>query len=272
MRPLVTALFFAFSINAFGQLAVPSEVRLFIQKVSPTTFGYLVSVKIENTGPQTVSLPLTPTDPPIFQSLTVQQWDKEFGWQSVGRCLDLPPTTTRRLQAGETAEDVVPIGDASHGWGGTLCRPKLWRLGGKIRAALCIFDSDEQFRNRIKTPCRIVVSPTTQLPEALHLAHFERGPIKLVRPVYPDSAKKQGIQGTVVLDIKIREDGTVSDVAVVRGPEALIGVAIEAVRQWQYRPYILNGKAVPVESTITVKFVLPSTSPGEKRPLKPAHP
>ena len=255
------------SIGVIGQQDDRSHLKLSIQKVSPTTFGYDVSVKIENTGAKAVSLALSHTGNPTFQSLGIQQWDKKQGWQSVRAvCLDVPPSTTRRLQGGETVDDIVPIGDASHGSGSTVCPIKVWQLGGQIRAALCFFDSDEQFQNRITTPCELAISPTVQLPEPLHLAHFEAGPIKLVRPVYPDAAKKSGIHGTVVLDIAVGEDGNVKHVEVVKGPSALVEAAADAVRQWQYRPHVLNGKAVPVSGRVTVKFVLPSTIPANKKP------
>jgi hypothetical protein len=191
-------------------------VSLSIQKVSPTTNGYDVSVKIENTGTKGVTLALSHTGHPTFQSLGIQQWEKQRGWQSVrASCQDVPPSTTQRLQGGETVEDIVPIGDASHGSGSTICPIKVWQLGGQIRAAVCFFDSDEQFQNRMKTPCQLAVSPTVQLAEPLHLAHFEAGPIKLVRPVYPDAAKKSGTHGTVVLDIAVGEDGNVKNLEVV---------------------------------------------------------
>lgn len=264
VRTLLTGALVGVSICAVGQQGGTSDVVLSIQTATRTTSGYDITVKIENVGKQAVSLALSHVNQPIFQSLGIEQWDNKLGWQSVGPCLDVPPSATRRLEVGESVQDIVPIGDWSHGWISTVCRRGVEHLGGKIRAALCVFGSDEHFQNRTRTPCKMVRSPTFQLPEPLHLAHFEEGPIKLVRPTYPEAAKKQGIHGTVVLDITVGEDGNVTDIAVLRGPDPLVGAAVEAVWQWQYRPHVLNGKPVAVTSKVTVEFVLPSSSSNSK--------
>ena len=225
-------------------------------------FGYEVTVKIENVGPRSVSLALSHTTHPTFQSLGIQQWDRNLGWQSVGPCLDVPPNTTRTLAPGESLEDVVPIGDTSHGWASTVCRINIEYLRGKIRAVLCVYASDQQFKNRTRTstPCTHVESPPFQLPEPLHLAHLDQGPTKIVRPVYPDEAKKAGVQGTVLLDVVIGESGNIRDITVIKGSKVLADAAIAAVRQWHYEPHLLNGKAVSVEGRVTVNFVLPKGS------------
>lgn len=81
--------------------------------------------------------------------------------------------------------------------------------------------------------------------------------IRRVTPVYPAQARAQGIQGTVVLDITIGEDGTVSQVTVLRGAPLLASAAKGAVQQWRYAPFELNGKPVPIRSQVTLHFTLP---------------
>jgi TonB family protein len=79
---------------------------------------------------------------------------------------------------------------------------------------------------------------------------------KFVEPVYPPDAKAAGIQGTVTLDAIIGKDGTISSLKLVSGPPELTKAAWEAVKQWTYKPYLLNGDPVSVATTITVTFAL----------------
>jgi len=80
--------------------------------------------------------------------------------------------------------------------------------------------------------------------------------VSQVQPKYPEEAKKKRIQGTVVLNVKIGKDGTVEDLKVASGPKELRQSALVAVRQWTYKPYLLNGNPVEVDSTISVIYTL----------------
>src|SRR5713226_4694686 len=77
-----------------------------------------------------------------------------------------------------------------------------------------------------------------------------------VAPKYPPEAGRARIEGTVVLLAVIGKDGTVEDVRVQSGLSVLAQAAIEAVKQWRYRPYLLNGEPVEVDSQITINFTL----------------
>ena len=77
-----------------------------------------------------------------------------------------------------------------------------------------------------------------------------------VEPDYPDDALARGIQGSVVLDLYIRKDGTVQSVGLVSGPAPLVGAATSAVRQWQFKPFVVNGKPVAAETRIALGFTL----------------
>ena len=80
--------------------------------------------------------------------------------------------------------------------------------------------------------------------------------IKEVKPVYPAIAKTARVQGNVVLQAEISKEGAIENLRVISGPPLLIQSAMEAVKQWRYRPYILNGEPVAVETTVTVVFSL----------------
>ena len=80
--------------------------------------------------------------------------------------------------------------------------------------------------------------------------------IKKVEPQYPPIAKQARVQGTVVLQAEIAKDGSIQHLQAVSGSPLLVGSAIQAVKQWKYKPYILNGQPVEIETTITVNFHL----------------
>ena len=77
-----------------------------------------------------------------------------------------------------------------------------------------------------------------------------------VVPVYPQIAKTGHIEGTVVFHVVVAKDGTVQEVQYVSGPKLLMRAAMDAVRQWTYQPTLLNGEAVPVQTTVEVVFKL----------------
>jgi protein TonB len=77
-----------------------------------------------------------------------------------------------------------------------------------------------------------------------------------VAPVYPVEAKQNGIQGTVRLEVTIEKDGHVADLKVVSGPAELVLSATDAVKQWLYKPTLLNGEPVAVLTTVDVNYTL----------------
>lgn len=80
--------------------------------------------------------------------------------------------------------------------------------------------------------------------------------IRKVQPTYPPLAKQARISGAVVLQAVIGKDGTIQNLRAVSGHPMLIQSAIDAVRQWKYKPYFLNGEPVEVDTQVTVNFTL----------------
>jgi protein TonB len=103
-----------------------------------------------------------------------------------------------------------------------------------------------------------VLAKTSPTPKRMRIASrvAEANLIHDVPPAYPPEAGRARIEGTVVLLAVIGKDGTVEDVRVEKGLPMLAQAAIEAVKQWRYRPYLLNGEPVEVDSQITVNFTL----------------
>jgi protein TonB len=80
--------------------------------------------------------------------------------------------------------------------------------------------------------------------------------IKKVQPNYPPLAKQARIQGTVVLQAQISKTGDIQNLQLISGHPMLAPAAIEAVKQWKYKPYLLNGEPVEVETQVQVNFTL----------------
>jgi TonB family protein len=124
---------------------------------------------------------------------------------------------------------------------------------------------------RAQTPADVppVIAPAPQQPQAVRVSGgvMARKLLHKTQPLYPGAAKVQHISGAVVMQAKIGTDGRVLELKVISGPEILRQSALEAVSQWLYEPYMLNGEPVAVETTVTVNFTFAEV-PGLK-PLPP---
>jgi TonB family protein len=98
-----------------------------------------------------------------------------------------------------------------------------------------------------------------KLAKAIRVGGDVRPPIRVkeVAPVYPAIAQSARVQGDVVIEATIDEEGKVADARVVKSVPLLDQAALDAVRQWEYRPSLLNGVPTPVVTTVTVKFTRP---------------
>jgi protein TonB len=78
-----------------------------------------------------------------------------------------------------------------------------------------------------------------------------------VQPAYPVQALPLRLSGTVILQATIGESGKVDDLKVVSGPPILTAAAMDAVRQWRYSPFLLDGKPVKMQKQVTISFQAP---------------
>ncbi|HSZ61218.1 MAG TPA: energy transducer TonB [Terriglobales bacterium] len=103
----------------------------------------------------------------------------------------------------------------------------------------------------------VVIPPRPVAAKPLMVSHLaEANLLHKVQPIYPPIARQARVQGAVELRAIISKTGTIENLIVVRGHPMLSSAAIEAVRQWRYRPYLLNGEPIEVETEITVNFLL----------------
>jgi len=98
-----------------------------------------------------------------------------------------------------------------------------------------------------------------KLAKAIRVGGQIRPPIRIkeVAPVYPAIAQSARVQGDVVIEATIDDEGRVADARIVKSVPLLDQAALDAVRQWQYQPSLLNGVPTAVVTTVTVKFTRP---------------
>jgi len=163
----------------------------------------------------------------------------------------------------KNAPSVVNIGPAPTGNGPSTMilavpRPTVGQPAPSIKVDIAEASSPNPV---VKVLTNVVVEPiqTNTQTSTVSTIQVRPGDIagnrdKFVEPIYPSDAKAAGIQGSVVLDAVIGKDGMISSLKLVSGPPELTKAAWEAVKQWTYKPYLLNGDPIAVETTITVTF------------------
>jgi protein TonB len=103
----------------------------------------------------------------------------------------------------------------------------------------------------------LLPSPPVTVAPPLRISHMDEGDlVHKVLPMYPPLARSARIQGQVLLQALISKQGLIENLKVLGGHPMLVSAAKEAVRQWRYRPYVLNNEPVEVETQITVNFSL----------------
>lgn len=108
-----------------------------------------------------------------------------------------------------------------------------------------------------ETPVPALAVPATNASERVRMsADTSQALSKPVDPSYPVLAKQMKVQGAVVLQALIGNDGLIQDLRVLSGPAILASAAREAVRQWRFKPYLQNGQAVETQAKITVNFTI----------------
>jgi len=101
-------------------------------------------------------------------------------------------------------------------------------------------------------------APHRDLPQRVRVSNgvMQGLIVTKVPPKYPEKARKKRIQGTVLLHVMISKTGDIETMELVSGHPVLVPAAMDAVKQWKYRPYLLNGNPVEVDTQIQVNFVL----------------
>jgi periplasmic protein TonB len=105
-------------------------------------------------------------------------------------------------------------------------------------------------------PAIVVAKPKPTGPARISSGVMQGQIIQRTQPVYPPIARAAHMQGTVTLHAIISKTGTIERLEAISGPEMLKGAALEAVKSWRYKPYLLNGEPTEVDTTVIVNFNL----------------
>ena len=108
----------------------------------------------------------------------------------------------------------------------------------------------------VGTGAAIVVKPTPPKKMSISSGVMAGNLLVKTMPQYPAIAKAARIQGVVVLQATISSTGLIENIRIISGPPMLQQAAVDAVRSWRYKPYLLNGEPVEVETTVNVVFNL----------------
>ena len=113
--------------------------------------------------------------------------------------------------------------------------------------------------------CVVLISPLVSGQQnnddgiRLHCKLLNAHAAKIVRPTYPELARETGVEGRVSLTCVIGRDGSVQKIEVTKGHPLLIQAATDAVARWKFKPLVLNGQAVEMETTVNIDFQLPKS-------------
>ncbi len=144
----------------------------------------------------------------------------------------LPPVHGRTVQVPESLKGSLPIGPPVIATGPAQVVPVTAPLPGFTQFNEPVFLTEDTARGML---------------------------VHRVDPTYPHEAAAQKLQGPVVLEATIARDGSVEDLKIVRGYFLLSRAAIAAVKQWRFKPYMINGRAAQTQTTITINFDRPSS-------------
>jgi protein TonB len=189
-----------------------------------------------------VEIPLPPGPPPAPPPAAAHQPRPQQSSNMQDNVLVLPPAIPKH--AATIVEDTAPqITGGPYVPGSTG--------GGTSRGPL----NDILLASNMR-PAPPAPAPNTK-PRVVRISRLDEGLLlHRVSPSYPALARQARIQGAVVMRAMVGRDGSIQGLQVLSGHPMLTQAAIDAVKQWRYRPYLLNNEPVEVETQITVNFVL----------------
>ncbi|MDP9162260.1 MAG: TonB family protein [Acidobacteriota bacterium] len=185
-----------------------------------------------------VAPPPPPPPPPPAAAVKVV---KQIQTNIVNDQLRMPTKIPQKVEM--IKEEAAPPPSMGGGVVGAVGGVPGGQMGGVLGG---IINSTPVAVPKVATPQRVRVSQGVTQGLVLHK----------VQPAYPPLARQARIQGQVTLQANISKDGSIQNLRLMSGHPMLAPAAIEAVKQWKYKPYILNGEPVEVETTITVNFTL----------------
>jgi protein TonB len=187
--------------------------------------------------------PPPPPPPPPPPAAVPQKVVKVVQTDIINGELRTPTKIPKKVEMIKEEEAPPPVMSAAGVVGGVPGGVPGGQMGGVIGG---IISSTPVAVPKVATPQRVRVSQGVSQGLLIHR----------VQPMYPPLARQARIQGTVILQAEISKDGSIENLRLISGHPMLAPSAIEAVKQWRYKPYFLNGEPVAVETQITVNFTL----------------
>jgi protein TonB len=187
--------------------------------------------------------PPPPPPPPPPPAAVPQRVVKVVQTDIINGELRTPTKIPKKVEMIKEEEAPPPVMSAAGVVGGVPGGVPGGQMGGVIGG---IISSTPVAVPKVATPQRVRVSQGVSQGLLIHR----------VQPMYPPLARQARIQGTVILQAEISKDGSIENLRLISGHPMLAPAAIEAVKQWRYKPYFLNGEPVAVETQITVNFTL----------------
>ncbi len=184
-----------------------------------------------------------PPPPPPPPAAAPVKMVKQIQTDIVNGQLRTPTKIPQKVQMIKEEEAPPPVMSSSGVVGGVPGGVPGGQMGGVIGG---IISSTPMAVPKVATPTRVRVSQGVS--QGLL--------VKRIQPNYPPLARQARIQGTVILQAEISKDGSIQNLHLISGHPMLAPAAIEAVKQWKYKPYLLNGEPVEVETQVQVNFTL----------------
>jgi periplasmic protein TonB len=184
--------------------------------------------------------PPPPPPPPAAAPVRVV---KQIQTDIVNGQLRTPTKIPEKVQMIKEEEAPPPAMASTGGVGGVPGGVPGGQMGGVIGG---IISSTPMAVPKVATPTRVRVSQGVSTGLL----------VRKVNPNYPPLARQARIQGQVLLQAEISKDGSIQNLRLISGHPMLAPAAIEAVKQWKYKPYLLNGEPVEVETQVQVNFTL----------------
>ncbi len=208
-------------------------------------------------NPQIDSIRLQPTEAPQPQYPETALKNNAAGHVLV----QILVSETGNVEATQVVKGDAGLKDAAEG------AAKGWKFKPFLRGGIAVpaiailnFAFEGDVNDSSQSPAKVSVTIEDSRPMSskvrLNQGLMERLQIRKVSPTYPEAAKKGHIQGTVVMQVIIGKEGKINDVRVISGPPELTDSAVDAARQWQYKPFLLMGRPVEVDTQIMINYTL----------------